>query len=83
MADPGFPCAARESLPPKWTFVNDGPPPTAEGWEGIVASFDWPSANSTLNYIEDRSDASKVALMLVNRGITLLATPVDERLSST
>jgi esterase/lipase superfamily enzyme len=45
----------------------------AEGFHGIVVSFDWPSANSTLNYLEDRSDAAAVAELLVSHGIRLLA----------
>ena len=45
----------------------------AEGWRGVVVAFDWPSANSTLNYLEDRSDAATVAVKLVADGVTLLA----------
>ena len=45
----------------------------AEGWSGVVASFDWPSDNSTLNYLEDRSDAAKVATELVEKGIRPLS----------
>ena len=37
----------------------------AEGFRGLVVSFDWPSASSTLNYIEDRSDAAQSAIELV------------------
>lgn len=46
---------------------------TAEGWRGIVVTFEWPSGNSTLNYLEDRWDASEVSLLLVTDGIELLA----------
>jgi pimeloyl-ACP methyl ester carboxylesterase len=46
---------------------------TAEGWRGVVVAFDWPSENSTLNYLEDRSDAAAVAVKLVTDGVTLLA----------
>jgi pimeloyl-ACP methyl ester carboxylesterase len=46
---------------------------SAEQWSGIVISFDWPSANSTLNYLEDRKDAARVAQELVNGGIRPLA----------
>jgi len=46
---------------------------TAEEWRGVVVSFDWPSDNSTLNYLEDRSDAAEVAQELVTRGIRPLA----------
>ena len=45
----------------------------AQAWRGQVISFDWPSDNSTLNYLEDRSDAAKVADRMVNDGIALLA----------
>ena len=45
----------------------------AEEWRGVVVSFDWPSANSTLNYLEDRADAAEVAQELVARGIRPLA----------
>lgn len=45
----------------------------AEGWSGVVASFDWPSNNSTLNYLEDRSDAATVATELVDKGIRPLS----------
>ncbi len=43
------------------------------GWRGAVVSFDWPSADMTLNYLEDRHDAKQTALQLVTDGITLLA----------
>ena len=36
-----------------------------EGFRGLVVSFDWPSASSTLNYLEDRSDAAQSAIELV------------------
>lgn len=45
----------------------------AEQWRGIVTSFDWPSDDSTLNYLEDRADAAEVAHELVGRGIRPLA----------
>lgn len=43
------------------------------GWRGAVVSFDWPSADMTLNYLEDRHDAKQTALQLVTDGITLLS----------
>ena len=43
------------------------------GFNGGVASFDWPSADSALNYLEDRSDAKKSALQLVTDGIVLFS----------
>ncbi|MBU5637383.1 alpha/beta hydrolase [Geomonas sp. Red69] len=45
----------------------------AEGWKGIIVGFDWPSEDSTLNYLEDRSDAAEVAVSLVTNGISRLA----------
>jgi pimeloyl-ACP methyl ester carboxylesterase len=50
---------------------------SAEGWRGVVVAFDWPSDNSTLNYLEDRSDAAAVAVKLVADGVTLLAKGQD------
>lgn len=43
------------------------------GFKGVVLSFDWPSANMTLNYVEDRHDAKQTAMQLVDDGIRLLA----------
>ena len=43
-----------------------------QGWKGVVVGFDWPSDNSTLNYLEDRSDAAKVAQQLVTECLGLL-----------
>lgn len=45
----------------------------AEGFKGVVIAFDWPCDDSTLNYLEDRWDASEVANLLVSKGIKLLA----------
>ncbi len=44
-----------------------------QGYKGAIVSFDWPSATSTLNYLEDRSDAKITASKLVKDGISLLA----------
>lgn len=44
----------------------------AQAWRGQVIAFDWPSDNSTLNYLEDRSDAAAVADRMVNDAIALL-----------
>lgn len=46
---------------------------TAQGYQGAIVSFDWPSAASALNYLEDRSDAKATASSLVRDGIALLA----------
>ncbi len=51
----------------------------AEGWDGMVVSFDWPSGNSTLNYLEDRFDASAVAGRLVREVLPLLVDAQAER----
>jgi pimeloyl-ACP methyl ester carboxylesterase len=45
----------------------------AQGFKGVVVSFDWPADNQTLNYVEDRHDAKKTAMQLVSDGIALLA----------
>jgi esterase/lipase superfamily enzyme len=41
----------------------------ALGFDGVVVSFDWPSADSALNYLEDRMDAKLSAFRLVQDGI--------------
>lgn len=41
----------------------------AHGFQGVVVSFDWPSADSALNYLEDRMDAKLSAFRLVRDGI--------------
>lgn len=41
----------------------------AEGFTGAVVAYDWPSAESALNYIEDRWDAKQTANKLVREGI--------------
>lgn len=45
----------------------------AHGFHGAVVSFDWPSADSALNYLEDRTDAKLTALRLVDEGISAFA----------
>jgi esterase/lipase superfamily enzyme len=45
----------------------------AHGFGGVVVSFDWPSADNALNYLEDRTDAKKTALRLVDEGIASFA----------
>jgi pimeloyl-ACP methyl ester carboxylesterase len=44
-----------------------------EGFRGLVVSFDWPSADMTVNYLEDRWDASETAIRLVTDTIRPLA----------
>ena len=46
----------------------------ASGFAGTVVSFDWPSNNIALNYLEDRSDARKTSIKLVDDCIRLLTT---------
>lgn len=43
------------------------------GFKGAFVSFDWPSDNRAINYLEDRSDAKMTALTLVDDCISLLA----------
>lgn len=45
-----------------------------EKFNGAIVSFDWPSAEYALNYLEDRSDAQATAHLLVEDGIKVLAT---------
>ena len=44
----------------------------AQGWTGLVVGFDWPSGNSTLNYLEDRSDAAQVAQQLIDDALQIV-----------
>jgi esterase/lipase superfamily enzyme len=43
------------------------------GFSGLVVSFDWPSDDIAINYLEDRSDAKLTALKLVDECISALA----------
>ena len=45
----------------------------AAGFKGEVLSFDWPSDDKALNYVEDRHDAKRTAMQLVTDGIRALA----------
>jgi esterase/lipase superfamily enzyme len=45
----------------------------AEGFPGVVTSFDWPSADSALGYVPDRIAAKRTAMQLVTDGIATLA----------
>ncbi len=45
----------------------------AHGYKGAVVSFDWPSDDRAINYLEDRNDAKITALRLVDDCISLLA----------
>ena len=46
---------------------------TTAGFTGTIVSFDWPSDDRAINYLEDRSDAKITALKLVDDGIATLA----------
>lgn len=43
------------------------------GYKGTVVSFDWPSDNKALNYLEDRHDAKETAMQLVTDCIWALS----------
>ncbi|MEM6824218.1 MAG: alpha/beta hydrolase [Pseudomonadota bacterium] len=45
----------------------------AHGFDGVVIAFDWPSADSAFNYLEDRKDAKATAIKLVDEGIRSFA----------
>lgn len=45
----------------------------AIGWKGALVSFDWPSDNRAIGYLEDRHDAKRSAMQLVTDLIALLA----------
>lgn len=46
---------------------------SAAGFKGEILSFDWPSDDKVLNYLEDRHDAKKTAMQLVSDGIRALS----------
>lgn len=46
---------------------------SAAGFAGAIVSFDWPSDDRAINYLEDRSDAKITALKLVDDCVSLLA----------
>lgn len=43
------------------------------GFDGAIVSFDWPSDDQAINYLEDRRDAKITALNLVDDCLSLLA----------
>jgi esterase/lipase superfamily enzyme len=43
------------------------------GYKGSIVSFDWPSEDMAINYLEDRHDAKKTAMQLVTDGIAHLS----------
>ena len=50
----------------------------AAGWAGVVVAFDWPSGNSVLGYLEDRSDATAVADTIVTQLLPMLVPMTRE-----
>jgi hypothetical protein len=48
------------------------------GWKGELVTFAWPSATKPLLYLEDRHDAKKVSMELVDRGLRFFAQQVLE-----
>lgn len=46
------------------------------GYNGEFISFDWPAKGNAANYLEDRSDARRIALQLVDDCITTFAALV-------
>lgn len=45
----------------------------AAGFKGVVLSFDWPSEEMAVNYLEDRHDAKVTAMRLVDDGVAVLS----------
>lgn len=50
----------------------------ALGYGGAVVSFDWPCADSALNYLEDRTDAKTTAMRLVTDAIAPFSRFIDQ-----
>lgn len=50
----------------------------ALGFQGVVASFDWPCGDSALNYLDDRVNAKLTALRLVTDGIAPFSRFIDQ-----
>jgi hypothetical protein len=50
----------------------------ALGYRGAVVSFDWPCADSALNYLEDRTDAKTTAMRLVSDAIAPFSRFIDQ-----
>lgn len=46
---------------------------STEGFRDLVVSFEWPSADSTVNYLKDVLDASEMSIRLVSYVIVKLA----------
>jgi pimeloyl-ACP methyl ester carboxylesterase len=50
----------------------------ALGYGGAVVSFDWPCADSALNYLDDRTDAKTTAMRLVSDAIAPFSRFIDQ-----
>jgi esterase/lipase superfamily enzyme len=50
----------------------------ALGYQGAVVTFDWPCADTALNYLPDRIEAKRTALQLVTDGISSFAQTVKQ-----
>ena len=50
----------------------------ADGYKGVVVSFDWPCSNSAINYLPDRTDAKITAIRLVTDGIGPFSRFIDQ-----
>ncbi len=48
------------------------------GFKGVVVGFDWPSADSALNYLDDRTDAKLTAIRLVTDGIAPFSRFIEQ-----
>lgn len=51
---------------------------TKAGYKGALLSFDWPAKGNAANYLEDRSDARRIALQLVDDCIKTFAIRVEK-----
>jgi Alpha/beta hydrolase of unknown function (DUF900) len=50
----------------------------ADGFKGVVVSYDWPSSNQAINYLPDRVDAKATAIRLVSDGIGPFSRFIDQ-----
>jgi esterase/lipase superfamily enzyme len=50
----------------------------ADGYQGVVVSFDWPCSNQAINYLPDRVDAKATAIRLVTDGIGPFSRFIDQ-----
>jgi esterase/lipase superfamily enzyme len=50
----------------------------ADGYRGVVVSFDWPSGDQAINYLPDRVDAKATAIRLVTDGIGPFSRFIDQ-----